>query len=131
VSLFGVAAVLTAILISIAVVEQHILMLAGITALAFAIVFPVELSLGAFAGLVPFDQVLVLGKSETTITWLAGAFAGATLMAYGFVSGRFRSPPLAGLYWGLFVLWTAASIVWAIDAATSLKLLPTVVTLFA
>jgi len=131
VSLFGIAAVVTAILISIAIVQQNVLALAAIGAVALAIVWPVEGALGVFAVLVPFDQVLVLGKSETTITWVAGAFAAATLVIYGLVSGRFKSPPRAGLYWGLFVLWTAASTVWAIDPAASLKWLPTVATLSA
>ncbi len=129
--LFGTAAALTAILISTAIVEQNVLALAALTAVALAIVWPVEVSLGLFAALVPFDQALVLGNSKTTITWLAGAFGGVTLLVYGLVSGRFRCPPREGLYWGLFVLWSAASTVWAIDPATSLKWLPTVATLFA
>jgi len=111
--------------------HQNLLLLTGIAAVALAIVWPVETSLGMFAVLVPFDQALVLGNSGTTITWLAGAFGGATLVVYGLVTGRFKSPPRAGLYWGLFALWSAASTVWAIDPATSLKWLPTVATLFA
>jgi O-antigen ligase len=129
-SLFGLFAVVTAIVI-IAVVQQNVLVLAAITAVAFAIVLPVETSLGMFAVLVPFDQVLALGNSGVTFTWVAGAFAGATLVLYGVVSGRFKLPPRGGLCWGLFVLWTATSIVWAIDPATSLKRLPTIATLFA
>jgi O-antigen ligase len=130
-SWIGVAAAAIAILISIAIVEQNVLVLAAVTAAALAIVWPVEVSLGVFAVLVPFDQVLVLGNTGTTITWVAGAFAGATLVVYGLVSGRFKSPPRAGLYWGLFVLWNVASTIWAVDPATSLKWLPTVATLFA
>jgi len=130
-ALFGIAAVAIAIFVSIVIVQQNVLALAAITAVALAILSPVEVSLGLFAVLVPFDQVLVLRKSGATITWVAGAFAGATLLLYGFVSGRFQSPPRAGLYWGLFVLWTALSTVWAIDPASSLQKLPTVATLFA
>ena len=131
VSLFGIATVITAILITVAIMHQNLLLMTGIAAVALAIVWPVETSLGMFAALVPFDQALVLGNSGTTITWLAGAFGGATLVVYGLVTGRFKSPPRAGLYWGLFALWSAASTVWAIDPATSLKWLPTVTTLFA
>jgi O-antigen ligase len=131
VSLFSIATIIVTILISVAIVQENLLALAAITGVAFAIVAPVEVSLGMFAFLVPFDQVLVLGKSGTTITWVVGAFAGATLVLYGFVSGRFKAPPRAALYWGLFVLWSAASIVWAIDPANSRKWLSTVATLFA
>jgi O-antigen ligase len=130
VGLFGVAAVVTAILIIIAIVQQNVFVLAAVTAVAFVIVLPIETSLGVLAVLVPFDQILVLGNSGVTLAWVAGAFAGATLVFYGLVSGRFQSPPRAGLYWGLFVLWTATSTVWAIDPAISLKQLPTVVALF-
>jgi len=129
--LFGVAAGVAVILISIAIVQQKVLLLTGIAAVAFAIVFPIEASLGAFAVLVPFDQVLVLGQGEATITWAAGAFAGATLMVYGLVSGRFQLPPRAALYWGLFALWSCASSIWAIDPSRSMQWIPTVAGLFA
>jgi O-antigen ligase len=127
----GIAVVAAAIFISIAIVRQSILVLAAATAVTFAILLPVEMSLGVFAVLVPFDQVSVLGNTDVSITAIGGAFAGATLLLYGLVSGRFRAPTRAGLCWGLFVLWTVASLVWAIDLDTSLTRLPTVVTLFA
>src|SRR5207245_975881 len=131
VDLYGVAAIAAAILVSIAVMRQNYLALAAVTALAFAILFPVEVSLGMFAVLVPFDQVLVLGNSGVTVTWVAGGFAATTLLIYGLVRGRFRSSTRTGLYWGLFVLWAATSVVWALDPATGLKRLPTVAALFA
>ncbi len=131
VGLFGIAALITAILLSITIVQHNVLALAAIIAVALAIVWPVETSLGLFAVLMPFDQVLMLGKSGTTMAWVAGAFAGTTLVLFGLVSRRFEMPSRAGLYWGLFVLWSAASTVWAIDPATSLIWLPTVATLFA
>ena len=129
--LSGVAAIAAAILVSIAIVGENLLVLVALTSVAFALLFPVEVSLGVFAVLVPFDQVLVLGNTGVTLTWVAGAFAGATLVLYGIVSGRLESPPRAGLYWLFFVLWAAASTLWAIDPLTSLQKLPTVATLFA
>jgi len=126
-----IAAIAAAIFVSIGIVQNNVLMLAAATAVAFAITLPVEVSLGLFAILVPFDQILVLGDSGVTLTWIAGAFAGATLILYGMVSGRFRFPPHQALCWGLFVLWAAASVVWANDPSASLAHLPTVVSLFA
>jgi O-antigen ligase len=131
VSLFGVAAVTAAVFISIAIVQENVLALAGITAVASAILAPIEVSLGLFAVLVPCDQILTLARNGPTITWAVGAFAGVTLLVYGFASGRFQAPPRAGLYWGLFVLWSAGSIVWAIDPVRSREWLSTVATLFA
>ena len=127
----GIAVVAAAIFVSIAIVRENILVLAAAGAAAFVVLLPVEMSLGVFAGLVPFDQVLVLGNTEITITAISGAFAGAALLFYGLLSGRLKAPTRAGLCWSLFVLWTVASIVWAIDLDTSLRRLPTVVTLFA
>jgi O-antigen ligase len=123
--------VTTAIAIAIGIVQQNVFALMAVAALGFATLFPVETSLGVFVILVPFDQVLVLGNSGVTLTWVAGAFAGVVLVLYGAASGRFKAPPPSGFYWGMFVLWTLASIVWAIDPAPSLKRFPTVMTLFA
>jgi len=52
VSLFGIAAVITAILITVAIMHQNLLLLTGIAAVALAIVWPVETALGMFARLV-------------------------------------------------------------------------------
>ena len=71
-----IAAIAAAIFVSIGIVQNNVLMLAAATAVAFAITLPVEVSLGLFAILVPFDQILVLGDSGVTLTWIAGAFAG-------------------------------------------------------
>ncbi|MBV8476037.1 MAG: hypothetical protein JOZ36_05170, partial [Acidobacteria bacterium] len=129
--LLAIAAVAMGILISSAIMQEKLLVLGGIVAVGLACVWPVEMAIGMFTVLIPFEQVLALGKSGTTINWVAGAFAGATLVLYGFASGRFQSPPRAAFYWGLFVLWAVASTTWAIDPDTSLKWLATGPTLFA
>ncbi len=127
----AIAAVTAAVFISIAIVEENFIALAALAAIAMAILFPVEVSLGMFAVLVPFDQILVLANSSVTLTWVAGAFAGCTLLLCGLMTGRLKAPPRAGLYWLLFVLWAAASTVWAIDSSISMERLPTALTLFA
>ena len=127
----AIAAFPMGILISTAIVQRKLLVLAAIVVVGLACVWPVEMAIGIFTVLIPFEQVLALGNSGTTINWVAGAFAGATLVLYGFASGRFQSPPRAAFYWGLFVLWTVASTTWAIEPDTSLKWLATGPTLFA
>ncbi len=127
---FGIAAGFGGGLVGLAVVQQNLLLVAGIAFLACVFPWPVEISLGVFAFLVPWDDVLELGDSGVTLARLAGAFAGAILLAYGFLSGRLRVPARSALLRGLFVLWSAASFLWAIDPARSLERLGTAVSLF-
>lgn len=132
--LFGIAAALGVFLVAIAVVQEKFLVVATIAILALVIIAPVEIALGIFAFSVPFDNVWVLGNSNTShtsLSWAAGAFAGAILLAYGLGTGRFKMPPRATLWWGLFSVWTAASTVWAINPAVSFYRLLTVAFLFA
>lgn len=128
--LSNIAIVTVAIIVGIAIVRQSFLALAGVAVLSLALLFPVETSLGMFALLVPFDQVLVLGKSDFTFSWLTGAFAGVTLVLYGAMTQRFRTPTRTELYWAAFIFWTVASLAWSVDPATGMKRLPSVVALF-
>jgi O-antigen ligase len=125
--------VAAAILVGMAIAQEESLALVLIALLACVVILPVETSLGLFALSVPFDMVLVFGGSDsnTTLSWMAGAFAGGVLLLYVLVSGKFQPPPRSALWWGLFSFWTCLSTVWAVDPAVSLDRLPTVVCLFS
>jgi O-antigen ligase len=112
------------------IVLQNYYLLGIFPAVLLLIKYPVELPLGVFAFLIPFDSVLMLGQSGHTLTWLTGAAAGGILLAYGVLSGRLIAPPRAALWWGLFVLWGAISLLWALDPAQGLERLPTALLLF-
>ena len=112
------------------IVLQNYYVLAIPPAVLLLIKYPVELPLGVFAFLIPFDSVLMLGQSGHTLTWLTGAAAGGILLAYGVLSGRLTAPPRAALWWGLFILWGAASLLWALDPGQALERLPTALLLF-
>jgi putative inorganic carbon (hco3(-)) transporter len=130
---FGTAAVLTGILLSVAVVLQNLVVLASAIVLALASLLPVEMSLGIFALLVPFDYVLAIGHHDSAIrvTWLAGAFAGSVLLFYGLVTERLKRPPLTALFWVLFMCWVGLSSFWSIDPVVSAQRIPSVVTFLA
>lgn len=130
VDLTNIAIVTAAVIVGIAIVKQSFLALAALAVLSLAVLFPVETSLGIFALLVPFDQVLVLGNSDFTISWFTGAFAGAALLLYGAMTDRFRAPTRSEFYWAAFIFWTVASLAWSLDPATGMKRLPSVVALF-
>ena len=120
------AIVATAGFVGLAVAKEKLLYLVPLVVLAFVIMFPIEMSLGLFAFSIPFDTVLVLGNSNTTVSWGAGAFAGAVLLGYGLVTRQFRTPSRAASWWALFLLWSAVTVLWALDRETALQRLPTV-----
>lgn len=111
------------------IVFRNYYVLAGLPLLILAIKYPVEMSLGLFAFLIPFDNVLLAGKNFS-IDWVLGAAAGAILLAYGLVSGRLRMPPWSALWWGIFIAWGAETLLWALDPAHGLERLPSAISIF-
>ena len=112
------------------IILQNYYLLASVPLIAMAIKYPVEMTLGLFAFLIPFDNVLLVGRAGLSIDWALGAAAGAVLLAYGLVSGRLRMPPRSAIWWGLFILWGAGTVLWALDPAQSLQRLPSAVSIF-
>ena len=111
------------------IVFQNYYVLAALPLLILAVKYPVEMSLGLFAFLIPFDNVLLVGKGYS-MDWALGVGAGAILLAYGLVSGRLRMPPRSALWWGLFIAWGAETLLWALDPAQGLQRLPSAVSIF-
>ncbi len=100
--------------------------------LGLVLIWPVEIALGSFAFLVPFDAIAALGKSATgtTLNWFVGAMAAAILLGTGMVHRRLKSPPDAAFWWTLFIAWAAASTLWAIEPQYAIERLPTAAALF-
>lgn len=119
---FVAATVVSAVLLGAAIAQLKLVVVAAAIALVLVAVLPVEVSLGTFAFLVPFDYVLVIGHHDSAIivTWLAGAFAGAGLLVYGLASGRLKRPPRQAWYWAAFMMWLALSTAWTIDKPSSI-----------
>ena len=85
--------------------------------LAAVFFWPIPLTLGAFAFLVPFDVVSVLGKGRegTTLTFVVGGAAGVTLLVVAYLRKRLERPQKAAFWWLLFIILAAASSLWALD----------------
>jgi hypothetical protein len=96
-----------------------------------AVRWPIHVSLGIYAFLIPFDPILALGggTTGTTLTKLVGIGAIAILLAMGLIGRRLVRPPQAALWWSLFILWGALSAVWAADTEEVLLRLPMAVSL--
>jgi O-antigen ligase len=104
---------------------------AAVLAGALLLRWPVQVALGAFAFLLPFDSVSSLGAeaSGTALTRYAGACVVVVLLGVGLATRRFSVPPRAALWWSLFVLWGVATLGWAINSQFAWERLPTAISL--
>ena len=104
-------------------------MLSQRLALPLALVWPVEVALGTFALIVPFDEITGMGNGTVTVTWLVGVFAVVLLLLVGVLQKRLELPPRAALWWTLLVAWGGLSAFWAIEPANAIAKLPTALSL--
>lgn len=127
--LLGIGA--AAVMIGLVVAHAKWTYLAAMGAFIVALFWPVQIALGVFGLLVPFDNVTVLSsaKSGTTLTFLVGAGAAAILLATGLTSKRLVKPPRAAFWWTAFMLWAVTSIAWSLSPSVARHQLPTVVAL--
>jgi O-antigen ligase len=120
------------ILVPLAVVQEAWKSLFGLMLLCVTPIvlrWPVLTTLGAYVLLMPFEQVLRVPGAGSAHR-LLGLLAIAGLLAAGLVHGRLTRPPIAALWFGLFVLWTMASTIWAIDEVLAFSRVPTALSLF-
>ncbi len=125
-------AVICAAAMGIAIGEGYWILGLGALLLPFALFYPVQVGLGAFALLVPFDPLLVLGSGDRgrTLTWFAGAAAATILLGTGLIKSRLRRPPAAAIWWLVFASWCVMTTAWAIEPEASIDVLPTVAATF-
>jgi O-antigen ligase len=93
-----------------------------------ALQWPVEVGLGLYAFLLPFEAVTALGDSASgpTANRLIGMMAAAALLGTGLLRKRISWPPLAAIWWGIFLCWGLITILWAQEPEFSTRVLPTV-----
>ncbi len=107
--------------------------LGGATLLVCALMarWPVQVALGMFALLLPFDSVSAIGGQATgaALTRYVGGFAAVVLLVLGLISKRLSLPSRAGLWWSLFVLWGVATLGWAANSQFAFERLPTALSL--
>jgi O-antigen ligase len=119
---------ITAIVIGLIVGRGQWIIALGALGIPLVMLYPVQIGLGAFTVLIPFDQIAVLGQAEhgRTLTWFAGAAATAILLGTGLATRRLKLPPPETLWWVLFTLWYVITTAWAMNPDTALNFLPTV-----
>jgi O-antigen ligase len=86
--------------------------------------FPVQTTVGLFALLIPFEGITQL-PGGTTVVWIVGLLAGATLVAVGLLNNRIVKPPRSAISWALFLFWGSISVLWAVEPSGALRQLAT------
>jgi len=110
--------------------QLDLLPLAAVLVLAVVLLlarWPVAVSLGTYAFLLPFDSVLILaqaGRFHLHLTWFLGAAAAGIMLSAELLGRRFVRPPRTALWLSLIVFWAAMSSLWAINTEASLFRLP-------
>jgi putative inorganic carbon (hco3(-)) transporter len=96
-----------------------------------ALLWPVQIALGLYAFLLPFDSIAVLGESQsgTTVNWVVGALAAMALLATGVFMRCLDVPPKAARIWASLLVWSLITVAWALQPQAAIRLLPTAISL--
>jgi len=117
-----------ALLIGTVIGQENWLLLGFGAVTILALCWPIEIALGLYAFLLPFNSITTLG-SGTTANYALGAIAGMALLVTGVVRKRLTWPPRTALWWLLFLLWCVLSTAWALQPQVSVHKLPTAIAL--
>jgi hypothetical protein len=127
------ALVVTACSLGWIIASEKWLFVAGLCALLLLIVRPIEVALGLYAFLIPFESMTTMdkgsGQAETLLRYV-GLLALFVTLAVGWIRERIMRPPRTALFWSLFVVWGGVSSLWAINQEEALHRLPTAVGLW-
>ncbi|MBS1801656.1 MAG: O-antigen ligase family protein [Acidobacteria bacterium] len=115
------------------IASENWLFVVGVFGLLLLLVRPIEVALGLYAFLIPFETMTTLGNStdpSDTLLRYVGLLALFVILSAGLLRERIIRPPQTALFWSLFILWGGVSSLWAIDQTMALKRLPTAVGLW-
>ena len=120
--------VLFALLMGITVGQGRWVLVAALAAAPLVFLWPVQVALGAFALLIPFDSATLSegnGVTGTTLNFVVGAAAASILIVTSLAGRRLQKPPRAALWWTILLVWYSLTYLWAVDPRASLLRLPT------
>ena len=120
--------VFLALLMGVMVAEGQWLLVAALAAAPLVFLWPVQVALGAFALLIPFDSATFSqgdGNTGTTLNFVVGAAAASILIVTALAGNRLQRPPRAAFWWTLLIMWYALTYLWAVDPRASMARLPT------
>jgi O-antigen ligase len=120
-----------AVLTGVMIAQERWLVLAFALVVILALQWPIEVGLGLYAFLLPFNAITALGDSAsgTTANYALGIVAGMAILGTGVLRKRLSFPPREAIWWSLFLLWSILSTAWALELRASIHLLPTAISL--
>lgn len=118
----------SAILAGTLIGQENWLLLGFAVVMILALCWPIEIALGMYAFLLPFNSITTLGAG-TTANYALGAIAGMALLVTGVVRKRLTWPPRAARWWLAFVLWCVLTTAWALQPQLSVHKIPTAIAL--
>jgi len=92
--------------------------------------WPLVFPFGLYAAFVPIDNILSI-SGGSTITKLVGIAAGGALLLRALILRRVLAPGSAWTAWTIVVVWMATTTLWSVNQPESLKVLGTVLSLWA
>jgi O-antigen ligase len=122
----------SAIVLGLAIGTEKWIYLGLLAAGVVVLYRPVEVAVGLFALIMPFDSIALIGNDSSsgrTITWFVGAGAAVVLIASGLAGRRLKRPPEATFWWIGFSAWATMTIAWAVEPQMVEQRLPTLVAL--
>jgi O-antigen ligase len=126
--LVGVGA--AAVLVGIVIGQGLWFILPAIALMPLLWRWPVEISLGGVAILLPFEGISAIGGGQRGPMTIAFILSIWVVFAVGISGGRLQRPSATALWCGAFVAWAAATLLWAADPKVVLDHLSTVVGAF-
>src|SRR5438105_12275457 len=106
-NLIKILAISMALILGMSIGNEKWLYVLAIAAVPLVVSRPIEVSMGAYALLVPFDGVAALeGRTGTTLTWYVGAAAAGILLLVGLAGHRLDVTRRGTVAWGLLVGWS-------------------------
>jgi hypothetical protein len=116
---------MAAALIGVILGQGQWLWLVALSVFVVVLLWPVQLGLGIFALLCPFDMVLFIGgKGGRSTATLVGILAAFALLTRAVFTRRLKSPPKAAYWLAGLVAWSALTWVWALQPKDTLEQLP-------
>jgi O-antigen ligase len=115
------------------IASEDWLFIAGVFALLLLLVRPIEVALGLYAFLIPFESMTTMDNSTgptATLLRYIGLLALFVTLCVGWLRERVIRPPRTALFWSVFILWGGVSTLWSIDQRMALHRLPTAVGLW-
>jgi O-antigen ligase len=114
-----------ALLLGIMVGQGRWLLVAALAAAPLVFLWPVQIALGAFALLIPFDSATFSEGTGTTLNFLVGAGAASILIVTALAGRRLQKPPRAAFWWASLMIWYSLTFLWAVDPRAALARIPT------